>query len=143
MIVTTLDHVAGYQVADTLGLARGTATWSRRISKTYGGGIRGTELHGTSELDQGLEEARIQATEAVKKNAASMGATAIVGIVTEVRELSSGVLLVSVTGTAVKAARLPAAIPAMREVDDTPDFGMAHVAQVMMRASFEGSALRH
>jgi uncharacterized protein YbjQ (UPF0145 family) len=143
MIVTTLDHVAGYQVADTLGLARGTAVWSRRVSKTYSGGIRGTELHGTAELDQGLEEARIQATEAVKKTASAMGATAIVGIVTEVRELNSGALLVSVTGTAVKAARLPQAIPAFRDMDDTPDFGMAHIANAMARASSEGSALRH
>ena len=143
MIVTTLDHVAGYQVADTLGLARGTATWSRRIGKTYGGGIRGTELHGTAELDQGLEDARTQAMEAVKMNAARMGATAVVGLVTEVKELNSGVLLVCVTGTAVKAARLPAAIPAMREMDDTPDFGMTHVAQFLARASYEGSALRH
>ena len=143
MIVTTLDHVAGHQVADTLGLARGTATWSRRIGKTYGGGIRGVELHGTAELDQGLEEARVQATEAVKKNAQAMGATAIVGIVTEVKELNSGVLLVCVTGTAVKAARLPAAIPALRDMDETPDFGAGHMAQFLARASSEGSALRH
>jgi uncharacterized protein YbjQ (UPF0145 family) len=143
MIVTTLDHVAGQQIGDTLGLVRGTSTWTRRVTKSYAGGIRSTHAHGMRDLEAGLASTRSEATEAAKREAASMGATAIVGFQTEVRELSEGVYMVNVTGTAVKTYRFPAPMPALSDDGELPVIGMVHFAFAGERASFEGSSLRH
>ena len=143
MIVTTLDHAAGLQIGDTLGLIRGVSTWTRRVSKSYAGGIRGVEVHGMAELDSGLTETRLRATDAAKQEAAAMGANAIVGIRTEVKELTPGVFMVCVTGTAVKTYRLPANVPAYRSEDDVPPVAPMLHAQALQRASYEGSTLRH
>ena len=143
MIVTTLDHVAGQQIGETLGLVRGTSTWTRRVTKSYAGGIRSTHAYGLRDLEAGLAATRDEATETMKREAAKIGATAIVGLQTEVRELQEGVFMVNVTGTAVKTYRFPAPMPATRSDDDLPAMGMAHFAFAGGRAFFEGSTLHH
>ena len=143
MIVTTLDHVTGQQTGDTLGLVRGTCSWTRRIAKSYAGGIRSVQLHGLAELDQGLAEARNRAMDDAKREAGTMGGTAIVGCRTEVKELGTGVYLITVTGTAVKTYRLPASVPAFGGNDELPGLGLADYAKARARASSEGSLLRH
>lgn len=143
MIVTTMDHVAGHTVGETLGLVRGAATWSRRVSKTYAGGIRGIEVHGLAELDQGLADSRQRAMDEAELQAKAVGATAIVGLATEVKELTAGVFMVCVSGTAVKTFRLPAAAPSFRPPSDLFGDGLAFIGAALERASFEGSLVHH
>lgn len=143
MIVTTLDHVTGQQTGDTLGLVRGTCSWTRRIAKSYAGGIRSVQVHGLAELDQGLAEARTRAMDDAKREARTLGGSAIVGCRTDVKELGTGVYLISVTGTAVKTYRLPAQVPHFDGNDELPGLGFAPIAKALSRASSEGSVLRH
>jgi uncharacterized protein YbjQ (UPF0145 family) len=149
MITTTLDGIAGRMTEETLGVVRGTALWTRRITKTSMGGIR--HMHATSmqDFDEGLNAAKEQATKSLQEQAAKLGADSIVGFRLEVSEMGSGVFCVNACGTAVKTAKLPQTVPlpppaAATDPFSVPvedfDFGAAMFAA---RASFEGSALRH
>jgi uncharacterized protein YbjQ (UPF0145 family) len=143
MIVTTLDHVAGHAVGDTLGLVRGVSSWTRRVTKTCAGGIRHLAVHGLAELDKGIDECRVKAMEALKKEAEAMGATAIIGLQTEMKELSSGACMVVVTGVAVRTYLLPAATPAFQMPAMTSEIGLGFPAGFPGRPAIEGSVLHH
>jgi uncharacterized protein YbjQ (UPF0145 family) len=143
MIVTTLDHVAGHAVGDTLGLVRGVSSWTRRVTKTCAGGIRHLAVHGLADLDRGLDECRLKAMEALKKEAEAMGATAVIGLQTEMKELSSGACMVVVTGVAVRTYRLPAATPAFQTPQAISEIGFGFPAGFPERPAIEGSVLHH
>jgi uncharacterized protein YbjQ (UPF0145 family) len=138
-----LDHVAGHAVGDTLGLVRGVSTWTRRVTKTCAGGIRHLAVHGLADLDKGLNECRGNAMAALKQEAEAMGANAVIGLQTEMKELSSGACMVVVTGVAVTTYRLPAATPAFQVPVTTSEIGFALPPELPGRASIEGSALHH
>lgn len=152
MLMTTLDGIAGHITEETLGVVRGTAMWTRRMTKTSMGGIRHVHATTINDLDQGLNMAKEQASGFVKQQAAKLGADAIVGFRIEVTEMSSGTFCISACGTAVKTAKLPASVPLPPPASSTDpfsstmdeievDLGVALYAAA--RASFEGSMLRH
>lgn len=151
MIMTTLDGVAGHITEETLGVVRGTAMWTQRISKTSMGGIR--HMHATTmqDLDQGLNVAKEQAGAFMKEQARKLGADAIVGCRIEVTEMSNGTFCINACGTAVKTAKLPENLPLPPPVAAADPFSSTMdeievnlgVALYAARASFEGSMLRH
>jgi uncharacterized protein YbjQ (UPF0145 family) len=153
MITTTLDGVAGRMTEETLGVVRGTAMWTRRITKTSMGGIRHMHANTMADFDEGLNAAKETATKALEAQGAKLGADAIVGLRLEVAEMSSGVFCINATGTAVKTSKLPQSVPLpppAPEVDpfsqpaDDFEFDMGlGVALYAARASYEGSVLRH
>ena len=144
MIVTTMDGVAGRMTEETLGVVRGTALWTRRITKNSMGGIRQFQAIGLADLDQGLNEAKEAASQAVAGQAVKMGADAIVGLRIEVVEMSNGMFCVNVAGTAVKTVKLPRIVPAFVAEqggnEDAEEFDMGFLAA---RSSYAGSTLRH
>ena len=151
MIMTTLDGIAGHITEETLGVVRGTAMLVQRITKTSMGGIRHMQATTARDLDDGLNEAKEQASAFMRRQAEKLGADAIVGLRLEVTELSNGTFCINACGTAVKTARLPQSVPLpppapvndpfSRPMDEFDiDLGVALYAA---RASIEGSALRH
>jgi uncharacterized protein YbjQ (UPF0145 family) len=139
MIVTTMDGIAGRITEETLGVVRGTALWTRRITKNSMGGIRQFQANGLKDLDEGLNDAKESASRTMSEQALKLGADAIVGLRLDVIEMSNAVFCVSATGTAVKTVKLPSTVPAYGAGPDS-DFDMAFV---MARPSFAGSTLRH
>jgi hypothetical protein len=72
-----------------------------------------------------------------------MGAGAVVGLKTEMKELSSGACMVVATGVAVRIYRLPAATPAFQVPATTSEIGFGFPAALPARPAIEGSALHH
>lgn len=153
MITTTLDGVAGRMTEETLGVVRGTALWTRRVTKLSMGGIRHMQVNSMQDFDEGLNGAKESATRALEAQAAKLGADAIVGLRLEVAEMSNGVFCVNATGTAVKTSKLPHSVPLpppapeadpfSQPADDVGfDMGLG-VALYAARASIEGSLMRH
>lgn len=140
MIVTTLESIAGHAIGDTLGLVRGSALWSRRVTKYSYGGIRNLQATGLKEMDQGLNEAKDSACLALERQAAGLGADAIIGLRIDVIEMSNGVFCVNATGTAVKTAKLPVHVAASAPAADA---GRIAALMAFERASAEGSVLHH
>jgi uncharacterized protein YbjQ (UPF0145 family) len=118
------------------------STWTRRVTKTCAGGIRHLAVHGLAELDKGLDECRIKAMDALTREAEAMGATAVIGLKTEMQELSNGACMVVVTGVAVRTYRLPAATPAFQMPQTTSEIGFVPV-EIFGRPAVSGSALQH
>ncbi len=152
MIMTTLDGIAGHITEETLGVVRGTALWTQRLTKTSMGGIRHISANTSQDLDQGLNVAKEQAQSFMRDHAAKLGADAVVGFRLEMTELVNGTYCINAVGTAVKTIKLPAVVPVppqapandpfsstMEEIEG--DLGAALYAAT--RASFEGSTLRH
>ena len=141
MMVTTMDGIAGRFTEETLGVVRGTALWTRRITKNSMGGIRQFQVNSLQDLDQGLNEAKEQASRALNEQALKLGANAIVGLRLDVVEMSNGVFCVNASGTAVKTVKLPQSVPAFSAAPDAEiEFDMSFLAA---KPSFKGSTLRH
>ena len=143
MIVTTMDGIAGRMTQETLGVVRGTSLWTRRLIKNSFGGIRNLQVTGVAQLDQGINQAREEASKLMLDQARTMGADSIVGVRIDVIEMSNGVFCVNATGTAVKTVVIPALIPADPAAPETDDAGVFNMAFLAPRPSFEGSTLRH
>ena len=152
MMMTTLDGVAGHITEETLGVVRGTALWTQRLTKTSMGGIRHIHATTAQDLDHGLNVAKEQAQSFMREHAAKLGADAVVGFRLEMTELANGAYCINAVGTAVKTVRLPALVPAPPQIPASDpfsatmdeievDLGVALYAAA--RASFEGSTLRH
>ncbi len=153
MITTTLDGIAGRMTEETLGVVRGTAMWTRRITKNSMGGIRNMHADSMADFDEGLNAAKEQATRSLEAQAAKLGADAVVGLRLEVAEMSNGAFCISATGTAVKTAKLPQSVPLPPPAPEADPFSQTAddfafdmdlgVALYATRASFEGSRMRH
>ena len=148
--MTTLDGVAGHITEETLGVVRGTALWTQRLTKTSMGGIRHIHATTAQDLDQGLNVAKEQAQSFMREHAAKLGADAVVGFRLEMTELANGTYCVNAVGTAVRTVKLPDMVPVPPQVPASDpfsatmeeiDLGVALYAAA--RASFEGSTLRH
>jgi uncharacterized protein YbjQ (UPF0145 family) len=140
MKITTMESVAGCIVEETLGVVRGSATWSHRIMKSSYGGLRGLSYTGHSDMDQGLNAGREKAEATMLAQATALGADAIIGMRVEIIELGGGAYSMVASGTAVKTQRLPMATPAfqMAANDD------AVVMPYMMAANgYQPSMARH
>jgi uncharacterized protein YbjQ (UPF0145 family) len=143
MIVTTMNEIAGRMTGETKGMVRGTATWVRRIHKTYAGGIRALQSTGVSEFDLAMAAARESAERSMKAEAMALGADAIVGVKVEMAELSSGGFMLSMIGTAVRTVELPAAAPVLAGAANPDPKLNPEIADLAGKPSIEGSHLRH
>lgn len=125
MRVTTLETVAGRVNEETLGVVRGSAIWSKRITKYNHGGLRGLQYTTMEDLANALNDVKDQAEKTAKAQATAMGADAIVGLRLEVFEMSEGMFTAVATGTAVRTSALPVAMPAFQMAANDDDFGIA------------------
>jgi uncharacterized protein YbjQ (UPF0145 family) len=145
MRVTTLDSVAGRIVEETLGVVRGSVLWSRGLKKFSRGGIRAVEYMTNEDVAEGLNKARLDAEEALKRQAMSLGADAVVGLRIEIIEMGSGMFQAAAMGTAVRTTALPAATPAFGRRMELPFGDPANDSAVILpfRQARGGAQLAH
>ncbi len=114
MKVTTLETIAGQSIEETLGVVRGSAIWSRRVSKNSTAGHRALEHMTMSDVADGLATVREQAETKMIQNAKSMGANGVIGMKIELIELGNDMYQAIAYGTAVLSEALAAATPAFQ-----------------------------
>ena len=122
MKITTMETIAGRSTEDTLGVVRGSALWSKRITKYNYGGLRGLQYSSMDDMADGLNNAKEEAEKKTKAQAKLLGADAIIGMRLEVFEMSEGLFTAVATGTAVRTQALPAAMPAFEQAANDDAF---------------------
>jgi uncharacterized protein YbjQ (UPF0145 family) len=100
-IIVTTPTVAGYRIKKVLGVVTGLSPRTRGVGGKFVASIQSMLGGEVSAFTSELEKARIEAIERAKENAQKMGANAIVGLDIETSEVFQGVVIISVTGTAV------------------------------------------
>ena len=104
MIVTTTESVAGHEVAETLGLVRGTAVRARHLFrdvKALFKMIVGGEVHEYTKL---IAETREQALDRMVAEANARGADAVLAFRFATSEVARTAAEVVAYGTAVRLA---------------------------------------
>jgi uncharacterized protein YbjQ (UPF0145 family) len=102
MIIATTETLVGYDIAQSLGMARGSTVRAKHIGSDIVASLRnlvGGEVHEYARL---LAGAREQATDRMIEDARQMGADAVVGVRMQTSSISSGNSEILVYGTAVK-----------------------------------------
>lgn len=100
-IIVTTPSVPGYRIKKVLGVVTGLTPRTRGVGGKFVASIQSVFGGEISAFTSELEKARIEAMERAKENARRMGANAIVGLDIETSEVFQGVVVISVTGTAV------------------------------------------
>ncbi len=111
MRVTTMETIAGRSNEETVGVVRGSALWSKRITKYNTFGLRGLQYTTMNELSEGLNAAKEEAEQKAKAQAKALGADSIVGLRLEVFEMTEGLFTAVAIGTAVRTSELPKLMP--------------------------------
>lgn len=125
MRVTTLETIAGHTIEETLGAVRGTAIWSRRISKNSTAGHRALEHMTVSDVANGLAQVREDAEAILMRNAKALGANAVVGLKIDLVELGNDMYQAFASGTAARIAAIEAVAPAIPAPAFASPFGYA------------------
>lgn len=102
MILSTIDHVPGKEIEQSLGLVTGSVVTSKHFGKDFMAGMRtlvGGEIKGYTEM---LDDARRIATERLQAQAAALGADAVIGVRMTSSAVMQGAAEVTAYGTAVK-----------------------------------------
>ena len=102
MLISTIDHVPGREIAQNLGLVTGSVVTSKHVGKDLAAGLKtfvGGELKGYTEM---LDDARRIALQRLEANAAAIGADAIVGVLLTSSAIMQGAAEVTAYGTAVR-----------------------------------------
>ncbi|HUW68584.1 MAG TPA: YbjQ family protein [Candidatus Nanoarchaeia archaeon] len=102
MIIVNTDTIAGKEIVETLGLARGSTIQAKHIGKDIMSGLRhivGGELVEYSKM---LEESREKAINRMVSDAESMGADAVINVRFMTSMIMSGAAEILAYGTAVK-----------------------------------------
>ncbi len=102
MILSTVEHVPGRELVQSLGLVTGSIVTSKHLGKDFMAGMKtivGGELKGYTEM---LEDARRISIERMQEQAAALGADAILGIRLTSSAVMQGAAEVTAYGTAVK-----------------------------------------
>lgn len=104
MIIATTETIAGREVAETLGLVRGSTVRAKHLGSDIVASLRnlvGGEVHEYAQL---LAGAREQALDRMADEARKLGADAVVSVRMETSTIQQGASEVMVYGTAVRLA---------------------------------------
>ncbi|HIX24394.1 MAG TPA: putative heavy metal-binding protein [Candidatus Lachnoclostridium avicola] len=103
MIVTTTPSVEGKKIVEYKGIVFGEVVSGVNFLKDFAAGMRNFFGGRSGSYEEELLAARTQALEEMEKRAEAMGANAVVGVDVdyEVLGADNGMLMVSVSGTAV------------------------------------------
>ena len=104
MIITTQDHLADYQITETLGLVRGNTIRARHLGKDIIAGLRSVVGGEIGEYTKMLAESREQALDRMVAEARELGADAIVCVRFVTSPVMQGAAELLAYGTAVKAS---------------------------------------
>lgn len=108
MLTTTTPTIEGYEIIEYIGLVTGEAILSANIFKDFFAGIRDIVGGRSAAYEQELRRARDIALGEMVADAEARGANAVVGVDLDYETLqvgqTGGMLMVSVSGTAVRVA---------------------------------------
>jgi uncharacterized protein YbjQ (UPF0145 family) len=102
MVITTGNEVAGYEIAEYLGIVRGIVVRATGIGRGIVGGLKSLAGGNIEEFTQVCETARIDASNRMVTHALQINADAIIGMRYDSTEFSQGSTEVLAYGTAVK-----------------------------------------
>ncbi|MBN1196870.1 MAG: heavy metal-binding domain-containing protein [Candidatus Aminicenantes bacterium] len=104
MIVTTTHSIEGKKIHAYLGLVTGEAIMGANLFKDLFAGIRDLVGGRSAAYERELHRARQVALKELEERAAALGADSVVGVDIDYEVLgqTNGMLMVSVSGTAVK-----------------------------------------
>lgn len=107
MLLTTTPNAEGHNVEEYLGLVVGEAIMGANIVKDFFAGIRDIVGGRSASYENELSNAREMALKDLRNQASALGANAIIGIDFdyEVVGQSGSMLMVSISGTAVRLSR--------------------------------------
>ena len=103
MIITTTPNIEGKRITQYLGVVTGEAIMGANLFKDLFAGIRDIVGGRSGAYEKELRKAREVAFEEIEQAARNLGANAVVAVDIdyEVLSVKSGMLMVSVSGTAV------------------------------------------
>ena len=101
MLVTTANDLAGYRIVRHIGVVRGLSVRSRNVVSNIGASIQILFGGNISVYTKLAETARQEAYDLMIKNAAEVGANAIIAMRYDANEMASAVTEVIAYGTAV------------------------------------------
>lgn len=104
MIVTTTPNIEGQRITEYLGVVTGEAILGANVIRDFFANIRDVVGGRSGAYEKVLRNAREEAFEEMQEIAADRGANAIVGVDIDYEVLgeTNGMMMVSVSGTAVK-----------------------------------------
>ena len=103
MIVTTTNSIDGKEITDYLGIVSGEAIIGAHLFKDLFASIRDIVGGRSKAYEKTMKESKETALREIEEEAKRLGADAIVGISIDSEVIgSNGMMMVTVTGTAVK-----------------------------------------
>jgi uncharacterized protein YbjQ (UPF0145 family) len=104
MIITTTPNIEGKPIREYLGVVTGEAVLGANLFRDLFAGIRDIVGGRSGSYEKELKKAREIAFEAIQTQASALGANAVVGVDIDYEVLGekNGMLMVSVSGTAVQ-----------------------------------------
>ena len=104
MIVTTTPEIAGRPITNYLGIVTGEAVMGANLFRDMFAGLRDIVGGRSGSYEKELRKARDTAMEEMQAAARELGANAVVGVDLDYEVLgdANGMLMVSISGTAVK-----------------------------------------
>ncbi len=105
IIVTTMNDLPGYQVAEVFGEVFGLTVRSRNIGSDIGASLKGLvggEVKGYTKM---LSDSRLEAVDRLREAARNAGANAVIAMRFDCNEVSGNMTEVAAYGTAVSVRR--------------------------------------
>ena len=102
MIIVNIETVAGKEIKETLGVARGSTVRARNIGRDIFAGLKNLVGGEISEYTKLLADAREEALVRMKHDAKSLGADAVVNVRFTTSTVMQGCSEILAYGTAVK-----------------------------------------
>jgi len=102
MIQTTTETVPGKEIAELLGIARGSTVRARNVGRDIFAGLKKLVGGEIEEYTQLQAQSREQALQRMEQDAAKMGADAVVNVRISTSVVTQGAAEILAYGTAVK-----------------------------------------
>ena len=102
MIITTTPSIEGKEIKDYIGVVTGEAIMGANVFRDFFASI--TDIVGgrSAAYEKELNKARTVAMEEMEQQAKDLGGNAVVGVDLDYEVIRDGMLMVAVSGTAVK-----------------------------------------
>lgn len=102
MFIITSETIAGKEIVESLGIARGSTVRARNIGRDIFAGLKNIVGGEISEYTKLLADSREEAIQRMIKDAESMGADAVINVRFTTSAVSQGAAEILAFGTAVK-----------------------------------------
>ncbi|MEL6864300.1 MAG: YbjQ family protein [Bacteroidota bacterium] len=102
MLITTIDHIPGREIVETLDIARGSTVRARNIGRDIFAGLKNIIGGEISEYTRLMAQSREQAINRMIADAESLGADAVINVRFTTAMVMAGCSEILAYGTAVK-----------------------------------------